>query len=156
MFVNMHHEINLKQGIPTIDTFKEHFEDFTISIHLEAYELVSFFKNYVRTNLDIDLDELEVLVIFDNRSKRIVLDTEYLENNDREELFLLIDEFKYHFGKNIFEIRAALNTQVLLRKLISACESYKFNVDGSIDIEYLLYNINETDLENYMKIEEEF
>ena len=156
MFANVHHEIDLKKGLPTVETFKEHFENFTIAIHLEAYELLLLFKNYIRNNLDIDLDELGVITIFDNKSKRIVLDTEYLEINDREELFFLIDEFKYYFGKSIFEIRAVINMQVLLRKLISNCENYKFNTDGSIDIEYSLYNINENDLENYIKIEEEF
>ena len=155
MFANMHSEIDLKQGLPTIENIKSNFEDFTINIHLEANELIQLFKNYIRVNLDIDLDELDVFIILDTKSRKIVLDTEELAENDKAELIYLIDEFKHHFGKSIFEFRTILNTSALFRRLINGYDSYNWNPDGSIDIEYLLYNITETELNKYLNIEGE-
>ncbi len=155
MFANVHSEIDLNKGIPTIKSFEENLDNFTVNIHLESCELVSLFKNYVRVNLDIDLDELEVFIILDAKNKRLVLDTSELEENDMGELIYLLDEFKYHFGKSIFEIRAIINTQILFRKIISNCDSYMWNNDGSIDIEYSLYNITEDELNKYLNLEGE-
>ena len=155
MFANMHSEIDLKQGLPTIENIKSNFEDFTINIHLEANELIQLFKNYIRVNLDIDLDELDVFIILDTKSRKIVLDTEELAENDKAELIYLIDEFKHHFGKSIFEFRTILNTSALFRRLINGYDSYNWNPYGSIDIEYLLYNITETELNKYLNIEGE-
>ena len=155
MFANMHSEIDLKQGLPTIESFKNNFDDFTIKIHLEANELVALFKNYIRINLDIDLDMLDVFTILDVKGKKFVLDTNELEENDKAELIYLIDEFKHHFGKSIFEFRTVLNTQTLFRRLISGYDNYNWNNDGSIDIEYSLYNITENELNKYLNIEGE-
>ena len=150
MFANVHSEIDLNQGLPTIETIKEYFDDFTMNIHLEPDELICVFKNYIREQLDIDLDMLDVLIILDLRSKRLVLDVQDLEENDPEELFLLIEDFKHHFGKSIFEIRTAINTNVLFRKLLNNYNEYRWNEDGSIDIEYSLYNITKEDLNKYI------
>ena len=155
MFVNMHSEIDLKQGLPTIETFKNNFEDFTVEIHLEPNELISLFKNYIRINLDIDLDMLDVFIILDTKVNKIVLNTDELEENDKAELIFLIDEFKHHFGKSIFEFRRILNTQTLFRRLISGYSNYNWNQDGSINIEYSLYNITESELNKYLNIEGE-
>ena len=155
MFANMHSEIDLKQGLPTIESFKNNFEDFTIKIHLEANELIALFKNYLRLNLDIDLNLLEIFIILDTKGKKLILDTTELEENDRAELLFLIDEFKHHFGKSIFEFRTIINTQTLFRRLISGYDNYTWNEDGSIDIEYLLYNITESELNKYLNIEGE-
>ena len=155
MFVNMHSEIDLKQGLPTIETFKNNFEDFTVEIHLEPNELISLFKNYIRINLDIDLDMLDVFIILDTKVNKIVLNTDELEENDKAELIFLIDEFKHHFGKSIFEFRRIINTQTLFRRLISGYDNYNWNQDGSIDIEYSLYNITESELNKYLNIEGE-
>jgi hypothetical protein len=155
MFVNMHSEIDLKQGLPTIETFKNNFEDFTVEIHLEPNELISLFKNYVRINLDIDLDMLDVFIILDTKVNKIVLNTDELEENDKAELIFLIDEFKHHFGRSIFEFRRILNTQTLFRRLISGYNNYNWNQDGSINIEYSLYNITESELNKYLNIEGE-
>ena len=138
MFANMYSEIDLRQGIPTLESFKNYFEDFTINIHLESTELISLFKNYIRINLDIDLDMLDVFIILDTKSKKFVLNTDELEENDKAELIFLIDEFKHHFGKSIFEFRRIINTQTLFRRLISGYDNYNWNQDGSIDIEYSL------------------
>lgn len=155
MFANMHSEIDLKQGLPTLESFKNNFEDFTIKIHLEPNELISLFKNYIRINLDIDLDELDIFIILDTKGKKFILDTEELEENDKAELIFLIDEFKHHFGKSIFEFRTILNTSTLFRRLINGYDNYIWNQDGSIDIEYLLYNITESELNKYLNIEGE-
>lgn len=155
MFANIHSEIDLRQGIPTIKNFENNFDEFAINIHLESYELVALFKNYIKINLDIDLDELNVFIILDAKNKRLVLDTSELEENDMGELIYLLDEFKYHFGKSIFEIRAIINTQILFRKIISNCDNYIWNKDGSIDIEYSIYNITEDELNKYLNIEGE-
>lgn len=155
MFANMHSEIDLKQGLPTLETFKNNFEDFIIKIHLESNELIQLFKNYIRINLDIDLDELDIYIILDTKGKKFILDTEELEENDKAELIFLIDEFKHHFGKSIFEFRTILNTQILFRRLISGYDNYNWSQDGSIDIEYSLYNITENELNKYLSIEGE-
>ena len=155
MFANIHSEIDLRQGIPTIKNFENNFDEFVINIHLESYELIALFKNYVKINLDIDLDELNVFIILDAKSQKLVLDTSELEENDMGELIYLLDEFKYHFGKSIFELRAIINTQILFRKIISNCNCYNWNQDGSIDIEYSIYNIPEDELNRYLSIEGE-
>lgn len=155
MFANIHSEIDLKQGIPTFESFKNNFEDFTIKIHLESTELISLFKNYIRINLDIDLDMLNVFIILDIKGEKFVLNTDELEENDKAELVYLMDEFKHHFGKSIFEFRRVLNTQTLFRRLISGYNSYNWNPDGSIDIEYSLYNITESEFNKYLNIEGE-
>ena len=155
MFANIHSEIDLKQGIPTFESFKNNFEDLTIKIHLESHELISLFKNYIRINLDIDLDMLNVFIILDTKGEKLVLDTDELEENDKAELIYLMDEFKHHFGRSIFEFRRILNTQTLFRRLISGYNNYNWNPDGSIDIEYSLYNITESELDKYLNIEGE-
>ena len=155
MFANIHSEIDLKQGIPTFESFKNNFEDLTIKIHLESHELISLFKNYIRINLDIDLDILNVFIILDTKGEKLVLDTDELEENDKAELIYLMDEFKHHFGRSIFEFRRILNTQTLFRRLISGYNNYNWNPDGSIDIEYSLYNITESELDKYLNIEGE-
>ena len=96
MNANIYSEIDLNQGIPTIEFFKESLESFTIEINLTATELICLFKEYIKSNLDIDLDELNVLTILDLKSQRIVLGIEYLEENDMNELIYLMDEFKHH------------------------------------------------------------
>ena len=156
MFANIHSEIDLKQGIPTFENFKNNFEDFTIKIHLESHELISLFKNYIRINLDIDLDMLNVFIILDTKGEKLVLDTDELEENDKAELIYLMDEFKHHFGRSIFEFRRILNTQTLFRRLISGYNNYNWNPDGSIDIEYSLYNITESEFNKYLNIEGEY
>ncbi len=154
MFANVHSEIDLRQGVPTIDTFKEHFEDFTINIHLEPDEIVSLFREYIKDNLDIDLNMLNVLIIFDIKHKKLILDTEELEENDINELIYLQDEFKHYFGKSIFDIRCSINTNVLFRRLLGDYNEYKWNEDGSINIEYSLYNITKEEINKYIGIDE--
>lgn len=153
MLANIHSMIDLNQGQITLDSIKEHLEDFSITIHLESHELLCVFKKYIKDNLDIDLDMLDVLTILDLRSKKIVLDVEELEENDRNELFYLIDEFKYHFGKSIFDIRTSINTNVLFRRLLGDFDEYRWEEDGSLDIEYSLYNITKEELDKYINIQ---
>lgn len=153
MLANIHSMIDLNQGQITLDSIKEHLDDFSITIHLESHELLCVFKKYIKDNLDIDLDMLDVLTILDLRSKKIVLDVEELEENDRNELFYLIDEFRYHFGKSIFDIRTSINTNVLFRRLLGDFDEYRWEEDGSLNIEYSLYNITKEDLEKYINIQ---
>lgn len=153
MLANIHSMIDLNQGQITLDSIKEHLEDFSITIHLESHELLCVFKKYIKDNLDIDLDMLDVLTILDLRSKKIVLDVEELEENDRNELFYLIDEFRYHFGKSIFDIRTSINTNVLFRRLLGDFDEYRWEEDGSLNIEYSLYNITKEELDKYINIQ---
>lgn len=152
MIANVNSEINLNNGVPTYESFKDHLESFTIQIHLEAYELVQLFKSYVKTNLDIDLDELNIITILDIKSSRIVLDVEYLEDNDPNELFYLMDEFKHHFGRSVFAIRAAINLSTVLRKVLSSCNSYSFNSDGSLDVIYSLLDVTQNEIGQYLNL----
>ena len=151
MIANIHSMIDFEQV--TLDNFKEHLDDFCISIHLEPHELLCVFKKYIKDNLDIDLDMLDVLTILDFKSKKIVLDVEELEENDRNELFYLIDEIRYHFGKSIFDVRTSINTNVLFRRLLGDFEEYKWEEDGSLNIEYSLYNITKEDLDKFINIQ---
>ena len=112
----------------------------------------ALFKEYIKNNLDIDLDELNVLTILDIKSKRIVLDVEFLEENDMSELFYLMDEFKYHFGRSVFAIRTAVDISVIVRKILANCSSYKWNEDGSINICYSLLDITQTEIGQYLTI----
>jgi hypothetical protein len=153
MLANIHSMIDLNQGQITLDSIKEHLDDFSITIHLESHELLCVFKKYIKDNLDIDLDMLDVLTILDLKSKKIVLDVEELEENDRNELFYLIDEFRYHFGKSIFDIRTSINTNVLFRRLLGDFDEYRWEEDGSLDIEYSLYNITKEELDKYINIQ---
>lgn len=153
MLANIHSMIDFNQGQITLDNFKEHLDDFSITIHLESHELLCVFKKYIKDNLDIDLDMLDVLTILDLRSKKIVLDVEELEENDRNELFYLIDEFRYHFGKSIFDVRTSINTNVLFRRLLGDFDEYRWEEDGSLNIEYSLYNITKEDLDKYINIQ---
>lgn len=153
MLANIHSMIDLNQGQITLDSIKEHLDDFSITIHLESHELLCVFKKYIKDNLDIDLDMLDVLTILDLRSKKIVLDVEELEENDRNELFYLIDEFRYHFGKSIFDVRTSINTNVLFRRLLGDFDEYRWEEDGSLNIEYSLYNITKEELDKYINIQ---
>ena len=154
MMANIHSEIDLNKGIPSLESFKENLESFIVEIHLEPDEFICLFKEYIRSNLDLDLDELNVLTILDFKSRRIVLDTEYLEENDINELIYLIDEFKYHFGRSIFDIRTAVNASIALRKILSNCSSYRWNNDGSIDICYSLLDITQNEIGQYLNLNE--
>ena len=153
MLANIHSMIDLNQGQITLDSIKEHLDEFSITIHLESHELLCVFKKYIKDNLDIDLDMLDVLTILDLRSKKIVLDVEELEENDRNELFYLIDEFRYHFGKSIFDVRTSINTNVLFRRLLGDFDEYRWEEDGSLNIEYSLYNITKEELDKYINIQ---
>ena len=152
MIANIHSEIDLNNGIPTIDSFKNNIEDFIMEIHLEPNEFICLFKEYIKSNLDIDLDELNVLTILDIKCQRIVLDTEYLEDNDINELVYLMDEFKYHFGRSVFSIRTAINISVVLRKILANCSSYVWNDDGSINVCYSLLDITQAEIGQYLTI----
>ena len=153
MLANIHSMIDLNQGQITLDSIKEHLDEFSITIHLESHELLCVFKKYIKDNLDIDLDMLDVLTILDLRSKKIVLDVEELEENDRNELFYLIDEFRYHFGKSIFDVRTSINTNLLFRRLLGDFDEYRWEEDGSLNIEYSLYNITKEELDKYINIQ---
>ena len=152
MMANIYSEIDLNKGVPTIESFKENMQDFIINIHLEASEFICLFKEYIRNNLDIDLDELNVLTILDIKCQRIVLDTEFLEDNDINELVYLMDEFKHHFGRSVFAIRTCINVSVILRKILANCSSYKWNEDGSIDVCYSLLDITQLEIGQYLNI----
>jgi hypothetical protein len=152
MMANVYSEIDLNKGIPSLESFKENLESFVLDIHLEPEEFVCLFKEYIRSNLDIDLDELNILTILDIKSQRIVLDTEYLEENDPNELFLLIDEFKHHFGRSVFTIRTSVNISTIVRKVLANCSSYVWNEDGSINICYSLLDITQTEIGQYLTI----
>jgi hypothetical protein len=152
MMANIHSEIDLNKGIPNLESFKENLESFIVEIHLEPDEFICLFKEYIKSNLDLDLDELNVLTILDFKSRRIVLDVEYLEENDINELIFLMDEFKYHFGRSVFAIRTAINASVVLRKILSNCSSYRWNDDGSIDICYSLLDITQNEIGQYLTI----
>ena len=152
MMANIYSEIDLNKGVPTIESFKENMQDFIINIHLEASEFICLFKEYIRNNLDIDLDELNVLTILDIKCQRIVLDTEYLEDNDINELVYLMDEFKYHFGRSVFSIRTSINISVVLRKILANCSSYIWNDDGSINVCYSLLDITQAEIGQYLTI----
>lgn len=150
MMANVYSEIDLNNGIPTIDSLD--LKDFTINIHLEASEFIVLFKEYIRNNLDIDLDELNVLTILDIKCQRIVLDTEFLEDNDINELVYLIDEFKHHFGRSVFTLRTTVNVSVIIRKILANCSGYSWNEDGSIDIAYSLSDITQMEIGQYLNI----
>ncbi len=152
MIANVHSEIDLNKGVPSIESFKENIDSFVMEIHLEPSEFICLFKEYIRSNLDIDLDELNVLTILDIKSQRIVLDTEFLEENDINELIYLMDEFKYHFGRSIFSLRTCVNIQTALRKILANCSSYKWNDDGSINICYSLLDITQMEIGQYLNI----
>lgn len=152
MMANVYSEIDLNKGIPNLESFKDNLESFVVEIHLTPTEFICLFKEYIRTNLDIDLDELNVLTILDLKSQRIVLDTEFLEENDINELIYLMDEFKYHFGRSVFAIRASINISTVLRKILANCSSYKWNEDGSIDICYSLLDITQQEIGQYLTI----
>ena len=152
MIANIYSEIDLNKGVPTIESFKENIQDFVVNIHLEASEFISLFKEYIRNNLDIDLDELNILTILDIKCQRIVLDTEFLENNDINELVYLIDEFKHYFGRSVFALRTSINISVILRKILANCSSYKWNEDGSIDVAYSLLDITQLEIGQYLNI----
>lgn len=152
MMANVYSEIDLNKGIPNLESFKENLDSFVVEIHLTPTEFICLFKEYIRINLDIDLDELNVLTILDLKSQRIVLDTEFLEENDINELIYLIDEFKYHFGRSVFSIRTSMNISTILRKILANCSSYKWNEDGSIDICYSLLDITQQEIGQYLTI----
>jgi hypothetical protein len=152
MMANVYSEIDLNKGIPSLESFKENLESFVVEIHLTPTEFICLFKEYIRINLDIDLDELNVLTILDLKSQRIVLDTEFLEENDINELIYLMDEFKYHFGRSVFAIRTSINVSTILRKILANCSSYKWNEDGSIDICYSLLDITQQEIGQYLTI----
>ena len=152
MMANVNSEIDITKGIPTYESFKEHLETFQIEIHLEPQEFIRLFKNYVLNNLDIDLDELNVYTILDVKGAKLVLDIEYLEDNDPNELYFIMDEFKYHFGRSVFGIRAAMNLNVILRKILSNCNSYKLNDDGSFDVVYSLLDVTQNEIGQYINI----
>lgn len=152
MMANVYSEIDLNKGIPNLESFKDNLESFVVEIHLTPTEFICLFKEYIRTNLDIDLDELNVLTILDLKSQRIVLDTEFLEENDINELIYLIDEFKYHFGRSVFSIRTSMNISTILRKILANCSSYKWNEDGSMDICYSLLDITQQEIGQYLTI----
>ena len=155
MFANIHQEIDLTKGLPTVDTLKNNIDDFSIDIHITADEFIKLFKNYVRRQLDIDLDLLDIFIILDINNDKISLDIEELEENDPNELLYLLEEFKRHFGRSIFEIRAVINLNILFRKIFSNCNSYGFDKDGILTISYSLNNFNKDDIDNYNNLEEE-
>lgn len=152
MMANVYSEIDLNKGIPNLESFKDNLESFVVEIHLTPAEFICLFKEYIRTNLDIDLDELNVLTILDLKSQRIVLDTEFLEENDINELIYLMDEFKYHFGRSVFAIRTSINISTVLRKILANCSSYKWNENGSMDICYSLLDITQQEIGQYLTI----
>jgi hypothetical protein len=152
MIANIKNEIDLNDIILTPEYLINNINSFNVEIHLEGIEFIRLFKSYISTNLDIDLDELDVLVILDIKSNRIVLNLDELKERDTAEWVFLIDEFKIHFGRSVFDFNTCLSIPTVLRKILSDCSMYKWNDDSSIDITYLLEDLDSNKITQFNNI----
>lgn len=152
MIANIRNEIDLKNNAPTYEYIMDNINSFEMDIHLEPLEFIKLFKSYVSTNLDIDLDELDVFVILDVKSNRITLSLDELKERDNAEWVFLLDEFKIHFGRSVFSFNTCLSLPIVLRKILSNCSMYKWNDDNSIDITYSLLDIAHSEINQYINL----
>jgi hypothetical protein len=105
---------------------------------LTVPELISILKSVLIDRLDIDLDELDITVIYkySNNRLHITLDTDILRQKSRYEYIQFVQDVKRAIDPFIFTVNTAIDVNILINKLFSGFEFYQIDEDMNIKIYY--------------------
>ncbi len=108
------------------------------TIVLSASELISILKSVLIDRLNIDLDKLEITVLYKYLNNRlyITLDTELLRNKSMVYYAQFVHDMKKKFDPYIFTVNTAIDINILINKLFAGYSFYKINEDMAIEIYY--------------------
>ena len=107
-------------------------------VQLTVPELISILKSILMDRLNVDLDELDVNVIYKYINNRLIitLDTELLRNKSISLYLQFIKDVKRVFGPYIFTVNTAIETNILINKLFAGYDHYIIHEDMIIEIYY--------------------
>lgn len=105
---------------------------------LTVPELISILKSVLIDRLDIDLDELDITVIYKYTNNRlhITLDADILRNKSRYQYIQFIQDVKKVIDPFIFTVNTAIDVNILINKLFSGFDYYQIDEDMMIKIYY--------------------
>ena len=107
-------------------------------VQLTVPELISILKSVLMDRLNVDLDKLDINVIYKyiNNRLMITLDTEVLRNKSASQYLQFIQDMKRVFGPYIFTVNTAIDVNILINKLFAGYEYYRINENMTIEIYY--------------------
>ena len=107
-------------------------------VTLTVPELISILKAVLMDRLNLDLDDLDVTVIYKYTNNRlhITLDAELLRNKSLGLYVQFTKDIKRAIDPYIFIVNTAIDTNILINKLFSGYSYYRINEDMTIEIYY--------------------
>ena len=115
-----------------------------ITIDVDYRELESLIKQYIKNNIDIDMDILNYNLNVDIKKNNIYIKVDY-PAEDKNEYVLFTKELKHLLGNQIINNKSEINSKIMLRTMF--IEALRFNIsDSNLKITYDIDNLNE--LEN--------
>lgn len=117
---------------------QEYMNKKELVVQLTVPELISILKSVLIDRLNVDLDELDVSVIYKYINNRLImtLDTELLRNKSVSQYLQFVQDVKRVFGSYIFTVNTAIDVNILINKLFAGYEYYRINENMTIEIYY--------------------
>jgi hypothetical protein len=117
---------------------QEYMNKKELVVQLTVPELISILKSVLMDRLNVDLDKLDINVIYKyiNNRLMITLDTEVLRDKSASQYLQFIQDMKRVFGPYIFTVNTAIDVNILINKLFAGYEYYRINENTTIEIYY--------------------
>ena len=107
-------------------------------VTLTVPELISILKDVLIDRRNIDLDALNITVIYkySNNRLHITLDADLLRQRSKFEYIQLVQDIKRVIDPYIFTVNTAIDVNILINKLFSGFDYYQITEDMTIKIFY--------------------
>ena len=107
-------------------------------VTLTVPELISILKSVLIDRRNVDLDELNITVIYkySNNRLHITLDTDLLRQQSRYAYLEFIQDMKKVIDPYIFTVNTAIDVNILINKLFSGFNYYQIDENMTIKIFY--------------------
>lgn len=117
---------------------QEYINKKELVVQLTVPELISILKSVLMDRLNIDLDELNVSVIYKYINNRLImtLDADLLRDKSVSQYLQFVQDVKKVFGSYIFTVNTAIDVNILINKLFAGYEYYRINENMTIEIYY--------------------
>ena len=117
---------------------QEYMNKKELVVQLTVPELISILKSVLMDRLKVDLDQIDVSVIYKYINKRLImtLDTDLLRNKSVSQYLQFVQDVKRVFGSYIFTVNTAIDVNILINKLFAGYEYYRINENMIIEIYY--------------------
>ena len=117
---------------------QEYINKKELVVQLTVPELISILKSVLMDRLNINLDELNVSVIYKYINNRLImtLDADLLRDKSVSQYLQFVQDVKKVFGSYIFTVNTAIDVNILINKLFAGYEYYRINENMTIEIYY--------------------